>query len=81
MSVGEKQWKELPLELTDLKVGVIGLGTSGRMIANTLKYMGADLYYFSRTRKKEEEEKGIEYLPLDALLKHVDVIFTCFMIA
>ncbi|HHX70999.1 MAG: D-isomer specific 2-hydroxyacid dehydrogenase family protein [Miniphocaeibacter sp.] len=74
---GEKQWKELPLELTDLKVGVIGLGTSGRMIANTLKYMGADLYYFSRTRKKEEEEKGIEYLPLDALLKHVDVIFTC----
>ncbi|QQK08074.1 D-isomer specific 2-hydroxyacid dehydrogenase family protein [Miniphocaeibacter halophilus] len=74
---GEKQWKELPLEITDLKVGVIGLGTSGSMIANTLKYMGGDLYYFSRTRKKEEEEKGIKYLPLDNLLKEVDVIFTC----
>lgn len=74
---GEKQWKELPLEITDLKVGVIGLGTSGSMIANTLKYMGADLYYFSRTRKKEEEEKGIKYLPLDNLLKKVDVVFTC----
>ena len=29
-------WNELPLELTDLKVGIIGLGVSGGMIADAL---------------------------------------------
>lgn len=74
---GDKQWKELPLELTDLKVGVIGLGTTGAMISRGLMAMGADLYYFSRTRKSEEEEKGIKYLPLNELLSKVDVMITC----
>lgn len=74
---GNKQWKELPLELTDLKVGVIGLGTTGAMISRGLMAMGADLYYFSRTRKSEEEEKGIKYLPLNELLSKVDVMITC----
>lgn len=74
---GDKQWKELPLELTDLKVGVIGLGTTGAMISRGLMAMGADLYYFSRTRKSEEEEKGVKYLPLNELLSKVDVMITC----
>ncbi|SHH54638.1 Lactate dehydrogenase [Anaerosphaera aminiphila DSM 21120] len=74
---GNKQWKELPLELTDLKVGVVGLGTTGAMISRGLMAMGADLYYFSRTRKSEEEEKGIKYLPLNELLSKVDVMITC----
>lgn len=35
---GDKQWKELPMEITDLKVGIVGLGTSGQMTAMALLY-------------------------------------------
>lgn len=38
-------WDELPLELTDLKVGIIGLGVSGGMIADALKFMGSNVSY------------------------------------
>lgn len=74
---GEKQWKELPVEITDLKVGIVGLGTSGQMVAVALQALGADLYYYSRTRKPEEESKDIKYLPLKELLQTVDVVCTC----
>lgn len=74
---GDKQWQELPVELTDLKVGIVGLGTSGQMIAAGLQALGADLYYFSRTRKPEQEAKNIKYLPLKELLHTVDVVCTC----
>lgn len=74
---GGKQWQELPVELTGLKVGIVGLGTSGQMIAAALQALGADLYYFSRTRKPEQEAKNIKYLPLKELLNTVDVVCTC----
>ena len=74
---GDKQWQELPVELTDLKVGIVGLGTSGQLIAAALQAFGADLYYFSRTRKPEQDAKNIKYLPLKELLNTVDVVCTC----
>ena len=74
---GDKQWQQLPVELTDLKVGIVGLGTSGQLIAAGLQALGADIYYFSRTRKAEQEAKKIKYLPLKELLKTVDVVCTC----
>lgn len=74
---GGKQWQALPVELTDLKVGIVGLGTSGQLIADGLQALGADLYYFSRTRKPEQEAKNRKYLPLKELLNQVDVVFTC----
>lgn len=74
---GGKQWQELPVEITDLKVGIVGLGTSGKMIAAALLALGADLYYYSRSRKPEEEAKNIKYLPLKELLNTVDVVCTC----
>jgi lactate dehydrogenase-like 2-hydroxyacid dehydrogenase len=74
---GDKQWQDLPVELTDLKVGIVGLGTSGQMTAAALQALGADIYYFSRTRKPEQEAKEIKYLPLKDLLNTVDVVCTC----
>lgn len=74
---GGKRWRELPVELTALRVGIVGLGTSGRMIADGLRALGADLCYFSRTRKPEAEAAGIRYLPLKELLNTVDVVCTC----
>ncbi len=70
-------WKEQPLELTDLKVGVIGLGTSGGMVAEALSFMQANVSYYSRTRKPDKENKGIRYMELMDLLRENDVIITC----
>jgi lactate dehydrogenase-like 2-hydroxyacid dehydrogenase len=74
---GGKRWQELPVELTALKVGIVGLGTSGQMIAAGLQALGADLYYFSRSRKPEQEARDIKYRPLKDLLGTVDVVCTC----
>lgn len=74
---GVKAWEALPRELTRLRTGVIGLGTSGTMIAEAMQQMGADVRYFSRTRKSEAESKGIRFQPLETLLEECEVVFTC----
>ncbi|WP_037321355.1 NAD(P)-dependent oxidoreductase [Salegentibacter sp. Hel_I_6] len=71
---GENQWRKLPVELTDKKIGILGLGTTGQMLAEALFPLGADLYYFSRSRKKDWEEKGIKYLELEELLETTEII-------
>lgn len=70
-------WKNLPVEITQLKVGMVGLGVSGGMIAEAMQFMGAEVSYYSRSRKTDYEAKGVEYLPLHELLAYNDVIFTC----
>ena len=74
--LGNYQWKERPYELTNLNIGIIGLGKIGTMVANVLKYFGANIYYYSKTRKYEEEKKGYQYLPLADLLRKCDIIST-----
>ncbi len=71
---GEYQWRKMPVELTDKKIGIIGLGTTGQMLAEALLPLGADLYYFSRSRKKNWESKGLQYLSLEELLKTTEII-------
>lgn len=63
-------------ELGGMKVGIIGLGTTGILTARALKHFGCDVYYYSRTRKPEQEAYGIKYLPLNKLLEQVEVIST-----
>lgn len=70
-------WKEQPYEITRLKTGIIGLGTSGGMIAEALQFMGAQVSYYSRTRKPGQEAAGLTYRELPELLAHCDVVFTC----
>ena len=68
---------EEPVEITGLKVGIIGLGVSGRMIADALAFLGAEVSYYSRTHKPEAEQSGIRYKPLVQLLRDSEVVFTC----
>lgn len=70
-------WEKEPLELTNLKVGIVGLGVSGGMIADALLMMGSRVSYFSRTRKPEKEQAGVEYRPLNELLEESQVVITC----
>lgn len=71
--LGKHQWQEMPVELTNKKIGIIGFGVTGQLLAKYFKPFGPKLFYYSRTRKKDLEN-GISYLPLQELLQTVDVI-------
>lgn len=70
-------WKEMPVELTGLKVGMVGLGVSGGMIAEAMRFLGAEVSYYSRTRKPDFESRGMTYRPLHELLERCEVVFAC----
>ena len=74
---GRPMMYEMPVEITGLRVGIVGLGTSGGMIAQAMQFMGAKVSYFSRTRKPDWEKNGFFYLPLKELLAGSQVVFTC----
>lgn len=69
-------WDTVGHEITNLKCGVVGLGTSGTLIAKTLKFFKADVSYYSRTRKEHlEKELDIKYKDLNTLCKESEAIF------
>lgn len=72
--IGNHQWKPEPVELANRKIGIIGLGATGRMLANLLHAFGAEVFYFSRNRKPDAELAGIKYLSLDELLITTEII-------
>ena len=67
----------MPREITGLKVGIVGLGKSGGMIADALKFFGADISYFARSEKQDARAKGYRFLSLSELLAQNEVIFCC----
>ena len=69
-------WDNIGHEITNLKCGVVGLGTSGTLIAKTLKFFKADVSYYSRTRKEHlEKELNINYKDLNSLCRDSEAIF------
>ncbi|MDR2938576.1 MAG: dihydrofolate reductase, partial [Prevotellaceae bacterium] len=61
-------WSGMPREITGLKAGIVGLGKSGGLIADALKFFGAEVAYFARSEKDEARAKGYRFLPLKKLL-------------
>lgn len=74
---GEEPWEGTPREITGLKVGVVGLGKSGGMIADAMRFFGAEISYFARSEKEWAKEKGYQYKPLKEVLAESDVVFCC----
>ncbi|MEM6631543.1 MAG: NAD(P)-dependent oxidoreductase [Bacteroidota bacterium] len=72
--IGENQWQDEPVELYKRKLGIIGLGTTGQMLAQRARGFNMDLYYYSRSRKYGLEEGGMKYLPLPELLREVEIV-------
>ena len=70
-------WDGVPREITGIKAGIVGLGKSGGMVADALKFFGADISYFSRSEKVDAKEKGYRFLPLKQLLSESEVVITC----
>lgn len=74
---GPAMWKNDAIELTGLKVGILGMGTLGSLLAETFRFFNSEVYYYSRTRKADLEEKyDINYLELHQLLPTVDILIT-----
>ena len=74
---GQEAWENMPREITELKVGVIGLGKSGGMIADAMKFFGASVSYFARSEKDWAKEKGYVFKPLEEVLSESEVVFCC----
>lgn len=74
---GQEAWENMPREITGLKVGVVGLGKSGGMIADAMKFFGASVSYFARSEKDWAKEKGYVFKPLEEVLSESEVVFCC----
>lgn len=72
--LGKKQWKRYPLELKGRKIGIIGMGTTGKLLSDRLQAFGSKVFYYNRSLKPEVEKKGIKYLPLKQLLESTEII-------
>ncbi len=73
----QEPWEGIPREITGLKAGIVGLGKSGGMIADALKFFGAEIAYYSRTEKEDARVKGYKFLSLGDLLAQSEVVFCC----
>lgn len=70
-----KRLKNEAYDLTGVKIGILGLGNLGTKIARAFRIFDTDVYYYSRTRKKNiEKTLNIKYLELEELFKTVDII-------
>ncbi|OGK19178.1 hypothetical protein A3G67_00240 [Candidatus Roizmanbacteria bacterium RIFCSPLOWO2_12_FULL_40_12] len=74
-STGDKTFMTTQ-SVSDVKIGIVGLGRIGTKVAKMLKGLGAkDICYWNRTRKQDlEKELGIKWLSLEELFKTSDVI-------
>ena len=74
---GQPAWQGTPREITGLRVGIVGLGKSGGMIADAMKFFGADIAYFARNEKPAATEKGYRFMQLKDLVGWSEAIFCC----
>lgn len=72
--LGSCQWKNERVELTGKSLGIIGLGTLGKMVAATAQQFGMKVYYHSKTRKETLEQDNLVYLPVKQLVQFCDII-------
>lgn len=61
-------------EIKGKEFGIIGLGRIGSRVAEIALAFGAKVSYWSKNRKKEMEKKGIEYKPINTLIKKSDFL-------
>lgn len=69
-------WSGIPREITGLKVGIVGLGKSGGMVADALRFFGSEISYFARSEKEDAKAKGYQFLSLKKLLSETEVVIT-----
>ena len=61
-------------ELRGKTVGIVGTGAIGTATARLLVAFGAKVVAWSRTERPEVKALGVEYMPLDDLLRQSDIV-------
>ena len=61
-------------ELRGKTVGIVGTGAIGTATARLLVAFGAKVIAWSRTERPEVKAMGVEYMPLDDLLRQSDIV-------
>lgn len=61
-------------ELAGRTVGIVGTGAIGCRTAEIFKAFGCKLVGYNRSQRKQARELGIQYLPLDELMRQADVV-------
>jgi phosphoglycerate dehydrogenase-like enzyme len=63
-------------EVSEAKIGIIGFGEIGRMVAQLVLPLGASVTYYDVGRASEDLERrlGVTFKPLDELLRSCDVV-------
>lgn len=67
---------DVPRDLSDVRVGLIGFGAIGRATAERLRANGSEVCYHTRHRLDPETEAryGVTYLPLEELAETSDIV-------
>lgn len=71
---GKHKWRDEACELNSKTIGIVGLGATGQQVARVALGFKMKVLYFSKTRKTEWEERGVQYSSLDDLFKKSDVV-------
>ncbi|WP_209124590.1 2-hydroxyacid dehydrogenase [Alkalihalobacillus sp. BA299] len=68
--------RDFSYELSNKKVGLIGLGDIGKHVANLVKGFGCQVFYYDIARLSPEKEEDLEitFLDMDTILKSTDVV-------
>jgi phosphoglycerate dehydrogenase-like enzyme len=63
-------------EIEGKTVGIVGLGNIGQQVARRIKSFDAHVIYYDLFRRSREEEEnfGVEYMPLNLLLETADIV-------
>jgi phosphoglycerate dehydrogenase-like enzyme len=60
-------------ELGGKKLGIVGFGATGQLLARMAAPFGVDVGYYSRTRKPALESQSLRYMDLNSLLSWADI--------
>lgn len=71
---GKNSWRNESGELSSKTIGIVGLGATGQQVARIALGFKMKVLYYSKSRKTEWEEKGVQYSPIDGLLKKSDIV-------
>lgn len=67
-------WKQAPIELTGLRVGLVGFGDIGRRTGAILHAMGAKVQACVRTPRDAPEWEGFEWVDRETLFATSDIV-------
>ena len=67
-------WKQAPLELESMTVGIVGFGTIGRRVAACYHALGARILASARTPKDTPDWEGFEWASNETIFQQADLV-------